>query len=125
MIRKRIGEILVEMKAVTPEQVDTALIIQKEKGGRIGEVLMGMKVLAEADLLKALSFQLDIPYYEDIDVDEVETTLIADLSINLARVDFGMPVLKLIWLMLCLAFFLSSDRSFKSFFGSIGHPQDI
>ena len=36
---KRLGERLVEMGCITPEQLDQALTLQRSKGGRVGELL--------------------------------------------------------------------------------------
>lgn len=57
-----LGEILRERFGVVVEAIDTALNIQKEKGGRIGEILIQQSEITESELLSARSVQcgLDI-----------------------------------------------------------------
>jgi type IV pilus assembly protein PilB len=59
--RKKLGEILVEMKVLTEEQLEKALRSQAASSKRLGEWLAANMQLAEADLLKALSRQTGIP----------------------------------------------------------------
>lgn len=59
----RIGDCLLENKAITKEQLDTALAIQKENGfkQKLGEILLDLNYVKEIDLLKSLSETLHIP----------------------------------------------------------------
>lgn len=61
--RALLGSILVEEGLITPEQLEIGLAEQRrtESGKRIGEILIGLRYLSEAGLLKALSRQLDCP----------------------------------------------------------------
>ena len=52
-----LGEILKETCGVTDDSIVAALAIQREKGGRIGEILIGLRKLTENDLLGARSLQ--------------------------------------------------------------------
>ena len=52
-----LGEILTEGFGVSAEALDAALAVQHEKGGRIGEILVGLRKLSEGDLLRARSLQ--------------------------------------------------------------------
>ena len=52
---RRFGEILVDMGAVSPESVESALELQQEKGGRIGEILLDMEAISADDVAKALA----------------------------------------------------------------------
>jgi type IV pilus assembly protein PilB len=57
-----LGEILVQRKKITREQLDGALAAQKEKGGFLGEVLVGFGLLDERDIVVALVIQCGLPY---------------------------------------------------------------
>ncbi len=57
-----LGEILIQRKKITREQLDAALQAQKTKGGFIGEVLVGMGLLDERDIVVALVIQCGMPY---------------------------------------------------------------
>jgi len=52
-----LGEILQESFGVSAESIETALALQKEKGGRIGELLIQLRKINENDLLNARSLQ--------------------------------------------------------------------
>ena len=54
---KSLGKILVESFGLAPENIEQALLIQKVKGGRLGEILVHQKVLSPEDLLSARSVQ--------------------------------------------------------------------
>jgi type II secretion system protein E len=61
--RTLLGSLLIEEGYITPEQLEIALAEQRrtESGKRIGEILVAMRYLSEANLLQALSKQLDCP----------------------------------------------------------------
>ena len=54
---KPLGQVLVESCGISPEIIAHALALQKEKGGRLGEILVQQKQLLPEDLLKARSRQ--------------------------------------------------------------------
>ncbi len=61
----RLGEMLVARGACRTEDVQEALRLQGEQGGRLGEILMRMGAVDEDDLLSALAEQLDLPVAEE------------------------------------------------------------
>lgn len=58
---KRMGEMLVEMGLLTPEQLQEALEEQKATGERLGKVLIDKGFITENQLLETLEFILGIP----------------------------------------------------------------
>ena len=60
--RKRIGQILLEMGFVTQDEIDGALKLQQEKGGRLGEILVKQKSCDGEQVAKALAYQFDLQY---------------------------------------------------------------
>lgn len=59
---KKLGEILIERGLLTPEDLERALGIQRERTGeKIGRILIDLGFLAQRDLLLALSEQLGLP----------------------------------------------------------------
>jgi general secretion pathway protein E len=80
-----LGEILQATASLTPEKLQEALTVQAEKGGRIGEVLVGLKAVTEDDVAKALGVQLDLPFLQRIFVDEVDPELVKRVPINFAK----------------------------------------
>jgi len=57
-----LGEILIQRKRITREQLDGALAEQKQKGGFIGEILVNAGYLDERDIVVALVIQCGLPY---------------------------------------------------------------
>ena len=57
----RLGEILIDRKLITTEDLDRALELQKERGEKIGKVLVDLGFVAARDVLAALSDQLGVP----------------------------------------------------------------
>jgi general secretion pathway protein E len=59
--RKRLGEILMERKLITQEDLDRALELQKDRGDKLGKALVDLGFIAMRDVLAALSDQLGVP----------------------------------------------------------------
>ena len=57
----RLGEILIQRKLISEEDLERALELQKERGDKIGRTLVDMGFIAMRDVLAALSEQLQIP----------------------------------------------------------------
>jgi general secretion pathway protein E len=57
----RLGEILIQRKLITEEDLERALELQKERGDKIGKTLVDMGFIAMRDVLAALSEQLEVP----------------------------------------------------------------
>ena len=62
VIAKLLGELLVERKVVTTEQLQTALKIQKAKGGLLGQILVSLGFATEAAVAQAVTAQYGFPY---------------------------------------------------------------
>jgi len=60
MKRKRLGDALVEMGLVTPEQINLALKKQKEAGKRLGKIVVELGMCSEDQIVAILSEQLEI-----------------------------------------------------------------
>ena len=57
----RLGEMLLERKLITAEDLERALELQKERGDKLGKTLVDLGFIAMRDVLAALSEQLGIP----------------------------------------------------------------
>ena len=58
----RLGEILLERKLITGEDLDRALELQRERPGeKIGKILVDLGFIAMRDVLSALAEQLQVP----------------------------------------------------------------
>src|SRR5579885_996942 len=57
----RLGEILIERRQITQEDLDRALELQRERGDKLGKILTDLGFVSQRDVLSALSDQLQIP----------------------------------------------------------------
>jgi len=57
----RLGEILIERRLISAEDLDRALELQRERGDKIGKILVDLGFVATRDVLSALSEQLQVP----------------------------------------------------------------
>lgn len=90
--RRNLGEILIESKLITPEQLQEALAIQEAEKKRLGEILIEKEWLTEEQMLKALALQLDLPYYDKLPVNEIDPELIKDIPIQFSRDNLILPI---------------------------------
>ena len=60
--KRKLGDILLDRGLLKAEQVAEATRLQKQSGKRIGRIVVEKNWVPEAELLKALSEQLGVPY---------------------------------------------------------------
>jgi type IV pilus assembly protein PilB len=60
-LKGRLNQILIENKLLTPEQIQKALEVQGEKGGRLSDIIVQLNFIKESDLASVLSQGLDLP----------------------------------------------------------------
>jgi type IV pilus assembly protein PilB len=93
-IRKQLGELLIERKVISLEQLEKALSIQKEKGGLLGEILVDLGFAKEEDIAQALTAQYGFPYLP-LDNYEISPEVIKLIPSRLARHYLLVPVDKI------------------------------
>src|SRR5579862_3977639 len=57
----RLGEILIERRLITAEDLERALELQRERGDKLGKILVDLGFIAMRDVLAALAEQLRVP----------------------------------------------------------------
>ncbi len=57
----RLGEMLLEHGKIEPDELERALELQRERGDKLGKIMVDMGLIAQRDMLAALSEQLGIP----------------------------------------------------------------
>ncbi|MGM0576674.1 MAG: type II secretion system ATPase GspE [Myxococcota bacterium] len=92
LVPRRIGEILVEMDAVSAATVQNALEVQREKGGRLGQILLAMEAIDEVALARAIARQLDLPFVPELDPEAIEPKLVADMTLAYVRANGILPL---------------------------------
>jgi type IV pilus assembly protein PilB len=89
--RRLLGQILKELGLVHEGMVQEALSVQREKGGRIGEILIAMKCVGAADLARALASQAGLGYHDLAAVAPTQDA-IAKIDLATARAFGVLPV---------------------------------
>jgi len=89
---KSLGQILLEHTTLTPQQLEEALVVQREKGMKLGEALIQLRYLRTEDLLKSLSIQMGFPYVSDISPDDIPSDLVNQVPINFAKRNELLPL---------------------------------
>ncbi|MBU4149332.1 MAG: type II secretion system ATPase GspE [Candidatus Omnitrophica bacterium] len=60
--KDKLGQILLNEKIITEEELKKALEVQKKEGGKLGELLINIGLVSEKDIVIAIAKQLSIPY---------------------------------------------------------------
>lgn len=94
MLDKSLGHILLENTPLTEAQLEEGLLVQREKGIKLGEALVQLRFLRQEDILRALSIQLNIPYLNKINYDGIVTEAFQPVPINYAKKNELMPLAK-------------------------------
>ncbi len=92
MAHRLIGEILKGISSLSDESLAEALQVQKEKGGKIGEILIQKGAIAEADLLKALGIQLGLPVQPAISIEDMDMSFTQHIPIQFLKKYRMIPV---------------------------------
>jgi general secretion pathway protein E len=88
----KIGEILLSQTSLNETQLREALNIQKEKGGKLGEILVQKKFLQPHEILVALGLQLGVPFLKEIDLNHINPEWVKEVPISYARQYEVLPI---------------------------------
>ncbi len=83
--RPRLGRILEEKFNLVESKLEEALAYQQDKGGRLGEVLLHLRLLREEQLLEALAQQFEMAWMPHLDTTHVDHELIKRVPIAFCR----------------------------------------
>ena len=83
-LKERLTKILIKNKLITPEQLEAALEIQKQKGGKLSNVIVEQGFIKQNDLVYALSQGLGLPLI-DLKRIKVNTAVLNIISPKLCR----------------------------------------
>jgi len=80
VIKKRIGEVLLERGVITRTQLEQALAHQQAHGGLLGQILIGLGATTEEEIALALTAQYGFPYLplENYELDEAVISLVPE-----------------------------------------------
>jgi type IV pilus assembly protein PilB len=86
-----LGELLLREKVLTPDQLKTALEVQKEKNVPLQTAVISLGLVTEEDMAQALSRQLGYPYI-DLDQFEVYPDVVNLIPIEIVKKYMIMPI---------------------------------
>ena len=89
--RRLLGQILKELGLIHEGIVQEALQVQREKGGRIGEILIELGHIGPADLMRALASQAGIGFH-DLAAAPPQAEALAKVDLATARAFSAVPV---------------------------------
>ncbi|MFZ9886928.1 MAG: type II secretion system ATPase GspE [Myxococcota bacterium] len=92
LVGRALGELVCELYGVAPSKIGEALDLQAQRGGRIGELLVQLKAISRDQMLEALAIQLELPYLADIDGDHIPDELIRQVPITFAKQNEFVPL---------------------------------
>lgn len=91
---KKLGEMLIYYKIITPQQLEEGLKIQKNTEKRIGEALINLGRVTQDEINWVLGKQLNIPYVQ-INVVNIDIQLSKNISEDTLRKYKLLPVMEL------------------------------
>lgn len=94
VISKQIGQLLIERKVITQEQLSAALKAQQDKGGLLGQILVTLGYASEEAVAQALTAQYGFPFLP-LKNYSIEEELIRLVPENVARQYCLVPVDKI------------------------------
>lgn len=94
IINKQLGELLVERGIIDRNQLDKAIVFQKERGGLIGEILVELGFAKEEDIAQSLTAQYGFPYLP-LSSYEINTDIIEIVPRRVARQYALIPIDKI------------------------------
>ena len=94
VIHKQLGELLLERKIITQEQLDKAVAVQRERGGLIGEILVELGFAKEEDIAQALTAQYGFPYLP-LNNYEINPEIIKLIPLRVAKQYILIPIDKI------------------------------
>lgn len=90
--KKYLGEVLLESKKITKEQLEESIKESLERKVKIGEILIEKKYVTEEDLLKALSVSLGVERRNLSEIPEVNQTVLDLIPEKIARKYSVVPI---------------------------------
>lgn len=94
IINKQIGELLVERGTIHRDELNMAIACQKEKGGLLGEILVELKYASEEDIAHALTCQYGFPYLP-LSNYEIDSDVLSSVPENVCRQFCLIPIDKI------------------------------
>lgn len=92
MLRKKIGEILIDLNVLTPQQLQESLDEQKGSGKLLGQILLAHKIISKEDLARALAQQVTLIFIERITEQMADPALLGKVPLKFLRQHVVIPI---------------------------------
>ncbi len=83
--RPLLGTILGEKFNLSETKLQEALAQQRDKGGRLGDVLIRLRAVRDDEVLQALAHQFELPWLPQLEPNQVDPALLKRVPIGFAR----------------------------------------
>ncbi len=84
IVSKQLGELLIEKGVLKKEELAKAVKMQKEKGGLLGTILVGLGYATEEQIAQAITVQYGFPYLPLASY-EIDQSLVSIIPENVAK----------------------------------------
>jgi general secretion pathway protein E len=88
----RLFHILENSFGISEARFEEALMAKKEKGGRLGDILVTRNILSERQLLEAMSFLYDLPVWFDLPLDNIDFAFTRSIPIQFLKKYLMVPL---------------------------------
>lgn len=93
MLKKKLGDILIDLNIVTPEQLQDVLKEQKASGKTMGQLLLERGLVSKADLAHTLAQQVGLPFIEAITEQMTSVELLSKVPLKFLRQHLVIPII--------------------------------
>ena len=93
MLKKKLGDILIDLNIVTPEQLQDVLREQKASGKVLGQLLLERGLVSKLDLARTLAQQVGLPFIEAITEQMANVELLAKVPLKFLRQHLIIPII--------------------------------
>lgn len=90
----RLGEIIKNLKKIPESEIERAVSSARERGERLGDALLRMKLITKKDLVNALAIHFNLPFERNINPDTIPDELIEGLPIQFVKNFSLLPIEK-------------------------------
>jgi len=93
MLKKRIGDILINLGVISQEQLVQVLKEQKTTGKLLGQLLLEKGLVSNNDLAQALAQQIEVPFIDTITEQMADINLLKKVPLKFLRQHVVMPIM--------------------------------
>ncbi|MGD8970080.1 MAG: type II secretion system ATPase GspE [Desulfobacterales bacterium] len=91
-MENRLFHILENSFGISEARFEEALLVKKERGGRLGDILVTRNILSERQLLEAMSFLYDLPVWFDLPLDNIDFAFTRSIPIQFLKKYLMVPL---------------------------------